>query len=743
MNRIEKHGVLSSLCLVCLVGFVSCGDAPVGAPGTDLAIDLGPDIPDIVPDELPDQLQDQSLSDQLADVGDMAIDEQEEPDHGEGIILRIYSLDIWAEPLVEPQLSISRRSENLLQSSETVSSIRLPQAGTYLLRLAAPHHHPLELTLVYEGGPAIDSVEIDADGLQDFHGLSVARSQQVIEGVEESVVTLFLGLRHRWFSASGAPGRHGNQVELLTDGEDAWSQVYPSLLAAEDRVHIGVWWWESDFELIRPAETHLFLTDTERRANTIDSILDSSPAVSRVLVWQDNLVSWLTIDAALQQRGSTPNDRFEFMGASNNVSGVFWWEIQPFYFGDRVQATWSEASQATLDPEEPIFSDIPGREVDLTAFPYGLEYEVRIASWHQKFLVIDGQEAFIGGMNMKGMDWDGSDHWVFDYRRMAFDASSRDRLAVSAHEREPDNGPRKDYMLHLVGPAVEDVEEVFFARWMHQIEIGQEYWQNASGYAIRRDLAPVADGIDVQVTTTMPEPFMQYSNLESMRNAILNAERYILVEDQYWRAPLLTEAILTRMAARPDLVLVVVSKPIDEWLDPACEWTYRTDQSIRRFFSNRYFLYQLQSFDTAPASGNDETRGVFVDIDTHSKLLMVDDIFLSIGSCNKNNRGLIYEGEINLAILDEPFVHEARHRILSNMLGYENESDDPWDWVAEMETATQANQVVYENWDKNGFDISLDGQPLPEQFTPQGFLYPLDYGVPADCFIEGIGQDIM
>ena len=43
-----------------------------------------------------------------------------------------------------------------------------------------------------------------------------------------------------------------------------------------------------------------------------------------------------------------------------------------------------------------------------------------------------------------------------------------------------------------------------------------------------------------------------------------------------------------------------------------------------------------------------------------AKLMIVDDLFLTVGSCNINDRGFEFEGEINVAIADAEFCREAR-----------------------------------------------------------------------------------
>ena len=100
-----------------------------------------------------------------------------------------------------------------------------------------------------------------------------------------------------------------------------------------------------------------------------------------------------------------------------------------------------------------IESSLPARLVDLTQWPVGIE--VQHASYHQKFMVIDHDVAYVGGMNFRRVDWDTNEHRVFDHRRMLFDATQSEREAVMTKEELPDTGPRKDYILRIHGPAAQ------------------------------------------------------------------------------------------------------------------------------------------------------------------------------------------------------------------------------------------------------------------------------------------------
>ncbi len=99
---------------------------------------------------------------------------------------------------------------------------------------------------------------------------------------------------------------------------------------------------------------------------------------------------------------------------------------------------------------------------------------------------------------------------------------------------------------------------------------------------------------------------------------------------------MLEELLIARMTEVPTLELVVITKPINEFTDPGCEWTYRSHGEFATRFPTRYRIVQLRAFDTQDVGfGFDETEERYTDFDVHSKLLIVDDVFLSVGSATR------------------------------------------------------------------------------------------------------------
>ncbi|MBW2523553.1 MAG: hypothetical protein JRI23_05235 [Deltaproteobacteria bacterium] len=662
---------------------------------------------------------------------------------GAPAVVEIYALDIWAQPLPEPiaTLQVTHQGEPLARTGFPVSTVELWQPGSYRIELSAEDHATEVVTLTFDGSRELLGLGAELDPASVGHGLVVSHETRE-QG--PTVHRIYLGLRHQWFSAQARPARRGNRIELFANGADAWSAVRADIEAAQDSILASTWSWESRFELTRDLADHHLLTESERRQNTILGLLEASGAHKRVVVgqfWgQDSMASWLTNDSELREVAEQPGDRFEFMGQGNPTEGRFWLEPTPFRFSERVIPAWAPTGEIEMDQAIP--SNLPGRYVDLTEWP--IELDVMHASYHQKMLVMDDGVAYLGGMNLRITDWDTAEHAVFEHRRMPFDASTAERVAVMEREELPATGPRRDYQVRIAGPAAQDVADVFHQRWEYLLQQEVDYADRCTPFDVGREIPAESDGLQVQVTTTLPEPFVEHGIAESWLNAIASAERFILIEDQYFRAPMLNELIIARMQEVPDLELVVITKPINEWTDPGCAQTAIANELFRLSVPSRYRTYQLRAFDFVNGFGPDETESRFAGIDLHAKMLIVDDAFMSVGSANKNNRGMLYEAEGNLAILDRAWVRAERRRLLASILPSGTTiSDDVAEWIAALDAAAADNDAVYGAWEQEGWDINLNGDPLPSTYIPRGFVYGLSFGPLEDCMFESVGPDMM
>ncbi|MBC8069972.1 MAG: hypothetical protein IAG13_16660, partial [Deltaproteobacteria bacterium] len=161
--------------------------------------------------------------------------------------------------------------------------------------------------------------------------------------------------------------------------------------------------------------------------------------------------------------------------------------------------------------------------------------------------------------------------------------------------------------------------------------------------------------------------------LKAYYRAIYNARRYIYIENQYFRSPDIGLALAQALALNPRLRLVVVVWPVNEgavsFVDPSGYYTAKTLAAIRTARPD----FELSRL-LVPADDADGERR-WVPIDVHAKVMIIDDVWVTIGSANINDRGFKTEGEINTVVLDETIATDLRKRLMAEHLGLR--SDDP------------------------------------------------------------------
>ena len=683
------------------------------------------------------------LKDQRADTALQDTDEtpppppvpSDEPDTGEEWTppvhcVIIMPVDIWGRPL-EVNWSFGEQEAWAPATPPWEGGMQVTLDENSLLfyaTLDATDFNRLELGINYNGTDSSDAILLDE--------LYAGRATTAFVEHEDCPTTvIFGGLGHQFFADSaGAPSQ--NQVEILYDGEDYWTAVAEDIEQAEERISWSTWWWESTFELVRSPDPTL--DETDRYPNTIMGMFNAKTFVDKRLLlnrfWGESS-DWLTLlytDTALLDAAEMPADFFEIMLVGNGVDVPLTGELPDpdpnFSLTSRIQnqAPYAELDFVIRDDQTPQFIDVP----------------VYAASWHQKSIVLDGQVAYVSGFNSKQTDWDGRNHLLYDPRRTEYDASEAERSEIIDLDAMAPLPPRSDYGVRIEGPLVYSIESHYAERWNQAIDEEVTFAEHASELDDLEANPEVEDGVMAQLNLTTPDG--KASIFESHRNAIQQATDYIFIEDQYFRAPLLNDFIYDRMIDEPDLVLIVVTMAVDE-LDPGLKYTYLSHERFAADFPDRYLLLQLRN-DALILRDNlifDEVDYDNVPLYLHSKLRMIDDRYLSVGSCNMNNRGYKYEGEMNVSILDSDFVREVRAEIFEDMVGSDYVdylSDDAQNNFEVIALASEDNAIVAEWWEDEGEELSLDdAQDTWIIYRPSGFVYPLDF---SSDYLDIVGPDL-
>jgi phospholipase D1/2 len=272
---------------------------------------------------------------------------------------------------------------------------------------------------------------------------------------------------------------------------------------------------------------------------------------------------------------------------------------------------------------------------------------------HQKIVVVDSVIAFVGGVDLTIRRWDTSEHRLDHPLR-----------------RDPDGKPYPpfhDVQCMVEGQAAAALCEIAMARWkaagrtsVHLSPVAGDHWPASvpvQGQAITAGIARTEPRTDTQ------EEINEVSRL--FEASIKAANRFIYIENQFTSANELARALARRMADVPALrVLIVTPKAHSSWFES------RAMQGGRGGF--------LEPFVAAGVT--DRLRILYpaisdikssVAVMVHSKVMIVDDGFLRIGSANINNRSMGADTECDLAFeaTSEPhrdFIRSQRRRLIGH-----------------------------------------------------------------------------
>ena len=280
------------------------------------------------------------------------------------------------------------------------------------------------------------------------------------------------------------------------------------------------------------------------------------------------------------------------------------------------------------------------------------------ASHHQKIVVVDDRIAFVGGIDLSRWRWDTSEHLPDDPRRT-----------------DPNGKPYPpfhDMMMLVEGDAAARLGD-----------LARQRWRRARGWKLKPpepvaaspwpdDIEAALHDVDVAIARTQP-PYRRDEGVREVERLYLDAIRaarhLIYIENQYFTAHSLANALAERLAEKhgPEVVIVLPEKT-GGWLEQVTMDVVRgriLDQLTKADKHDRLRIY----FPYQPGLGDHC-------ISVHAKLLIVDDRLLRVGSSNTSNRSMGLDTECDLAIEAEragddrhDYIRSMRERLLAEHLG--------------------------------------------------------------------------
>jgi phosphatidylserine/phosphatidylglycerophosphate/cardiolipin synthase-like enzyme/uncharacterized membrane protein YdjX (TVP38/TMEM64 family) len=273
-------------------------------------------------------------------------------------------------------------------------------------------------------------------------------------------------------------------------------------------------------------------------------------------------------------------------------------------------------------------------------------------SHHQKIVVVDDRLAFVGGLDLTSRRWDTPAHRPDDPRRRAGDKPYP---------------PFHDAMIAVDGETAKALAGIARKRWKEAT--GKEIPPaGATGDPWPESIEPALTDIDVAIASTAPQRDDHPGAREVERlylDMIAGARRYIYAENQYFTSDRIGEALARRLAEPDGPEIVVVSRLLSHgWLEEVTMTALRNRLLVRLRDADAHGRFHAY-YPDIPGLAEDTC------IDLHSKVMIVDDEWLRIGSANLCNRsmGLDSECDVALEARGEARVADVVHRFLCELLG--------------------------------------------------------------------------
>jgi phosphatidylserine/phosphatidylglycerophosphate/cardiolipin synthase-like enzyme/uncharacterized membrane protein YdjX (TVP38/TMEM64 family) len=284
------------------------------------------------------------------------------------------------------------------------------------------------------------------------------------------------------------------------------------------------------------------------------------------------------------------------------------------------------------------------------------------ASHHQKFVVVDGNLAYVGGFDLTKSRWDSREHAADDPRRV-----------------NSDGKPYRPF---------HDVQAIVSGETAQQLrELGAFRWKNATGEALPHigdaEIESVEEtwpeNVPVQATDVPaclartwaePDGGQVTREVEQLFIDMIDAARdSIYIENQYFTSTTVTDALCARLDEEDGPVIVLVMPAeTSGWLEQLTMEVLRNKALHRLCEADKHHRLEI----LAPFSRElGDTQ-----INVHAKVMIVDDRWIRIGSANLSGRSMGLDSECDLVVDDEngSVAELLRADLLAEHLGTDAES---------------------------------------------------------------------
>ena len=223
---------------------------------------------------------------------------------------------------------------------------------------------------------------------------------------------------------------------------------------------------------------------------------------------------------------------------------------------------------------------------------------------HRKIVVIDGEIGYTGGMNI-------ADYYI---------------------EGLPEIGDWRDMHIRIEGTAVNELQDIFLDMWNKctKQDIG-----GTAYYPLKKDSINSSLPLkNVAIVDRYPRKNPKVMR-EVYAHAIENAENKILIINPYFTPTKTIKRAIKKAVKKGTKVEIMIPGKSDIGFTP--DAALYTANQLRKKGADIYIY-----------------NGGF----HHSKIMMVDSLYCTVGSTNLNSRSLHYDYEVNAFVFDKETTHE-------------------------------------------------------------------------------------
>ncbi|HLJ82439.1 MAG TPA: phospholipase D family protein, partial [Ktedonobacterales bacterium] len=484
-----------------------------------------------------------------------------------------------------------------------------------------------------------------------------------------------------WWAEGDAPVRVAQALAPLVDGRGAMLAMCVAFLTAQRSIWLADWSLHARLMMVRGKDQRAGQTGSREQRALVERLRAAGLDDDALALWSAEQLRVMDVLGFAARRGV-------------DVRVLLWDPFNPF---GRMHIINDPRKQRKLLEARGVQCRLDKN----SRSPFHVAQAL-----HQKCAVVDGQTAFVGGVDLT-VEYGGDfDRWDTSAHPFASAARGTD-LGPAPH-------PWHDVHTMLAGEPAQDVERNIRQRWDETYRrglrrstpplktlAGELLTGKRDGDQALREVAKSDDrvpgrgpaepgpAVRMQVVRTIPALTYRFAPqgihgiAQAYILALRQARRFIYLESQYlwletfsglnvWRLGWpshFMKALLDELAGAAErgatVSLVLPDHPNTgrEYTDNTIVWLRQ--QAPRAARDGRLRFFTLATSTARTRDNLMRYRPVYV----HAKVGIVDDTWATVGSANLNSRGMSHDAELNISVVDGDFARSLRHALWAEHLG--------------------------------------------------------------------------